>query len=128
MRLIGSLNIVRPLEHLITMHNLKQSMRLWVVFIAATITGAAAARAQQSDPATWHYGPYDKNIQRKLTSVTNLSIAPPRRAVGGAILYAPPRTNFTNAVLLKLQTNSPRSSQIVTNGPSRPHVAPKPKD
>src|SRR5213075_692130 len=43
---------------------------LWVVFIAATIFGADAASGQQSNPATWHYGHYDKNIQRKLTQDT----------------------------------------------------------
>jgi len=42
-------------------------MRRWLVFSAATIIGADAASAQQSNPATWRYGPYDKNIQRKLT-------------------------------------------------------------
>src|SRR6266540_2988658 len=48
----------------------KRSMRLWIIFSAATIVGAAAASAQQSNPATWRYGPYDKNIQRKLTQDT----------------------------------------------------------
>src|SRR6266852_1268855 len=103
-------------------------MSVWVTFIAATTIAAGVASAQQSDPAAWRYGPYDKNIQRKLTSVTNLSIAPPRRASGGAILFAPPQTNPSNAITLKLQTNSPQSSQIVTNRQSRPLVAPKLKD
>ena len=110
------------------MHYLKQSMGLWVVFISATIIGADAPSTLQSDQATWRYGPYDKNIQRKLTSVTNFSTASRRPAAGGAIAFAPPRTNFTNAALLKLQTNSPQSSQIVTNRQSRPQVAPKAKD
>ena len=124
----GAAQLLCPaFEHLITMHRLKQSMRLWGLFIAVTIIGAAAAAAQQSDPATWHYGPYDKNIPRKLITDTNLSTAPPRGAVGGAILYAPPHTNSTKAVLLKHQTNSPQSNQIVTNRTARPHVAPKPK-
>jgi len=116
------------LERSITTKHLKRTMRLWVVFIAATIIGADAASAQQSNPAIWRYGPYDKNIQRKLTTVTNFSTAPPRPPAGGAIVFVPPRTNSTNAVLLKLQTNSPPSSQIVTNRQSRPQLAPKPKD
>src|SRR5437667_5691680 len=52
------------------MQHLKRSIRLWGVISAATIIGADAASAQQSDPATWRYGRYDKNIQRKLTRDT----------------------------------------------------------
>ncbi len=119
---------VRPLERPITMQHLKRSMTHWVVFIAAAIIGADAASAQQSDPVTWRYGPYDKNIQRKLTSVTNFSSAPARPASGGALVFAPPPITFTNTNLLRLQTNSPQSSQIVTNRQLRPQIAPKPKD
>src|SRR6266567_6432524 len=52
------------------MQHLKRNMRLWVVFIAATIIDADAQSAQQSNRAIWRYGPYDKNIQRKLTHDT----------------------------------------------------------
>jgi len=52
------------------MQHLKRSIRLWGVISAATIIGADAASAQQGNPSTWRYGPYDKNIQRKLTQDT----------------------------------------------------------
>ena len=106
----------------------KYSVGIGVVFIAATIIGGDAPSTKQSDPAAWRYGPYDKKIQRRLTNVTNFSSASRRPAAGGAIVFAPPRTNFTHAALLKLQANSPQSSDIVTNCQSRPQVAPKAKD
>ena len=63
-------NNFRPLERPITMQHLNRSIRLWGLFSAATIIGADAASAQQGNPSTWRYGPYDKNIQRKLTQDT----------------------------------------------------------
>jgi hypothetical protein len=57
------------------MQHLKRRMSFWVLLIAATIIGADPVSAQQSNPATWRYGPYDKNIQRKLTGTTNFSTA-----------------------------------------------------
>jgi len=43
----------------------------WMLLFAVTVSGGVAG-AQQTAPAkSWTHGPYDKNIPRKLTTVTN---------------------------------------------------------
>ena len=63
---------------------------VWKMAVVATIVHASVASAQQSSAVrSWTNGSYDKNIQRKLTVVTDRTTKPLPPVVRGPGLQTP---------------------------------------
>jgi len=103
-------------------------MKLWLTLVAANILTAMVGSAQPTAPAmSWPFGPYDKNIQRRLPSGSSLFLKPPRGSVRGVIVL--PRSQTDSETLSpRLHLGPPQPRPLATNQTLTPGLRLTPQD